>query len=56
MGLSIGEVRGGLGAKKGRYKWGEMSWILENNGRMNAVMHHWDARIYKRYRLYEKPL
>jgi hypothetical protein len=45
-----------LGAKKGRYKWGEMSWVLENNSRLNALMSHWDAEAYKRYRLYEKPL
>jgi hypothetical protein len=45
-----------LGARKGRYKWGEMSWILENNSRMNALMPYWDAHVYKRYRLYEKKL
>jgi hypothetical protein len=45
-----------LGSQKGRYKWGEMSWVLETNGRLNAIMPHWDAYIYKRYRIYEKPL
>jgi hypothetical protein len=45
-----------LAAQKRRYKWCEESWILENNARMNAVMPHWGAYVYKRYRIYEKPL
>jgi len=45
-----------LGARKGRYKWAEMSWVLENNGRLNAIMPYFGAQVYKRYRLYEKPL
>src|SRR5439155_16805341 len=45
-----------LGARKGRYKWGEMGWILESNGPMNAMLAHWDTQVYKRYRIYEKEL
>jgi hypothetical protein len=45
-----------LGSQKGRYKWGEMSWVLENNGALNAIMPHWDAYVYKRYRIYEKQI
>lgn len=45
-----------LGSQKGRYKWGEMSWVLEDNGRLNAIMPYWDAYVYKRYRIYEKTL
>jgi hypothetical protein len=45
-----------LGSQKGRYKWGEMSWVLENNGALNAIMPYWDAYVYKRYRIYEKAL
>jgi hypothetical protein len=39
-----------------RYKWCEESWVLENNGPLNAMMPHWDARVYKRFRIYEKTL
>jgi hypothetical protein len=45
-----------VGSQKGRYKWGEMSWVLENNGALNAIMPHWEAFVYKRYRIYEKAL
>jgi hypothetical protein len=44
------------GSRKARYRWGEMSWVLENNSALNAIMPHWDAYVYKRYRIYEKPL
>jgi hypothetical protein len=44
------------GARKGRYKWCEESWVLENNTRLNALMPHWHAHVYKRYRIYEKAL
>jgi GNAT superfamily N-acetyltransferase len=44
------------GASKGRYKWCEQSWVLENNGPLNAIMPHWGAQIYKRWRIYEKAL
>ena len=44
------------GALKGRYKWCEESWVLENNARVNALLPYWDAKVYKRYRAYEKAL
>jgi len=43
-------------AANGRYQWCEESWVLENNARLNAIMPHWGAYVYKRYRIYEKPL
>jgi hypothetical protein len=43
-------------SQKGRYKWCEESWILENNTRMNALMPYLGAHVYKRYRIYEKAL
>jgi hypothetical protein len=34
----------------------EMSWILENNQTMNAIIQSFEAEIYKTYRVYEKNL
>lgn len=34
----------------------ELSWVLEDNRPMRHMAEHMGARIYKRYRLYEKPL
>jgi hypothetical protein len=45
-----------LRAKTKRYTWCEEGWVLENNTRLNALMPYWDAYVYKRYRIYEKPL
>jgi hypothetical protein len=42
--------------EKARYVWCEQSWVLENNARLNAIMPHWGAFVYKRYRVYEKAL
>ncbi len=44
------------GAKKGRYAWCEQSWVLENNGPLNALMPYWGAYVYKRWRIYDKAL
>ncbi len=38
------------------YKWGEMSWILENNVMMNHDLKAMGGHVYKTYRVYEKPL
>ena len=38
------------------YVHGEMSWILENNMMMNRDAQTLGGRVYKRYRLVEKPL
>ncbi|MBU0519828.1 hypothetical protein KKA00_07500 [bacterium] len=36
--------------------WGELSWILEDNVSMNRVLKMINAKIYKRYRMYEKAI
>jgi len=36
------------------YRWGEFSWILENNDPMNTALRNIGARVYKTYRIYEK--
>jgi len=38
------------------YKWGELSWILEDNKMMNRAAEMLGARRYKTYRIYETPL
>ncbi|HEX2205431.1 MAG TPA: GNAT family N-acetyltransferase [Longimicrobium sp.] len=43
------------GAEKG-YLNAEGSWILEDNGKMCQAMEKIGAHIYKRYRVYERPL
>jgi hypothetical protein len=34
----------------------ELSWVLEDNLRMRGVIENLGAKVYKRYRIYEKPL
>jgi GNAT superfamily N-acetyltransferase len=36
--------------------WGEAGWILEDNPAMNAGLEKMTFRVYKTYRLYDKPL
>lgn len=38
------------------YEYCEMSWILESNDMMNRIIDRLGGRIYKTYRIYEKPL
>jgi hypothetical protein len=38
------------------YEWGELSWTLEDNGPVNALIKSAGGKIYKRYRLYEGDL
>ena len=38
------------------YEWCEMSWILETNDMMNRIIDRLGGRIYKTYRIYQKPL
>jgi GNAT superfamily N-acetyltransferase len=38
------------------YKYGEMSWILESNMMMNRDIQTLGGRVYKTYRIYQKPL
>lgn len=35
---------------------GELSWILEDNHAMRTILEAIGSRVYKRYRIYEKPL
>jgi len=46
-------VRRGL--KQG-YDWAELGWTLEDNRLINAAIRSMGAKIYKRYRLFEKPI
>jgi len=43
------------GMRKG-YRWGEMSWILEDNLPMRQAMESLGGMIYKTYRMYDLPL
>ena len=36
--------------------WGELSWTLEDNAPVNVAIKFMGGKIYKRYRLYERPL
>jgi len=38
------------------YKWAEMSWILENNTMVNRAIALLGGKVYKTYRVYQKPL
>jgi GNAT superfamily N-acetyltransferase len=38
------------------YKWGEMSWILENNMMVNRAIQLLGGKVYKTYRVYQKAL
>jgi GNAT superfamily N-acetyltransferase len=46
-------VRRGL--KQG-YEWAELGWTLEDNRLINAAIQSMGAKVYKRYRLFEKPI
>ena len=41
-----------VGVKRG-YSWAEMSWVLEDNVKMNRVLDLLGAKLYKKYRIYE---
>ncbi len=38
------------------YKWGELSWTLEDNRPINLGIKSMGARVYKKYRVYEKAI
>lgn len=38
------------------YKWGELSWILDDNILMNRTIESLGARLYKKYRIYDRAL
>ena len=44
------------GGKKLGIREGELGWTLEDNGRVNAGIQLMGAKLYKKYRIYEKPL
>lgn len=43
------------GEKRG-YEWGELSWTLEDNKPINLGIKSMGAKIYKTYRIYERPI
>ena len=46
-------------AKRGEklgYEWGELSWTLEDNRPINLGIKSMGAKIYKKYRVYEKAI
>jgi len=43
------------GTAKG-YTWGELSWTLEDNTPVNLGIRAMGGKVYKKYRLYEKPI
>ncbi len=43
-------------ASKRGYRWGELSWTLEDNTAVNTIIRNIGIRLYKTYRIYEKPL
>jgi hypothetical protein len=42
--------------KRAGYRWGELSWTLEDNGPVNVGIKLIGGKIYKKYRLYEAEL
>jgi hypothetical protein len=44
------------GGRKLGIKEGELGWTLEDNGAVNAGIQMMGAKLYKKYRVYEKPL
>jgi GNAT superfamily N-acetyltransferase len=46
----------GKAAAANNYEWAELSWILESNEAINRPIELFESELYKRYRLYEKPL
>lgn len=44
------------GASRRGYRMGELSWTLEDNTAVNTIIRNIGIRLYKTYRVYEKPL
>ncbi len=38
------------------YRGGELSWILEDNVMMNRILESIGTKVYKKYRIYERPI
>ena len=49
-------VRNFRAAKEKGIKYGEASWILENNDMMNRALEHIGGYVYRKHRLYEKEI
>ena len=45
-----------LTGRKLGWEYGELSWTLEDNDRINSVIQAVGGTVYKRYRIYEKTL
>lgn len=43
-------------ARKAGYRWGDMSWILDNNDNMNKAIQAMGGKIWRRWQMYEKSL
>jgi hypothetical protein len=43
-------------AKRKGYEWGELSWQLEDNDAINRFAASIGAAVYKKYRIFEKPV
>ena len=37
-------------------EWGELGWTLEDNGPVNAGIRMMGAKLYKKYRVYDRDL
>jgi len=52
-----GDFTGGIVSRRaGVYRWADMSLTSEDNTDTWPLAHRMGAKIYKRYRFYEKPL
>ncbi len=43
-------------SKKLGWKWGELSWTLEDNIKINKTIEKFGGRVYKKYRIYGKEI
>lgn len=43
-------------AKKLGWKWGDLSWTLEDNIKINKIIEKFGGKIYRKYRIYSKKL
>jgi hypothetical protein len=50
--LLLGEIH--YAGERCGYKWAELSWVLEDNDLLNKSLSGVGARLYKRYRIYQK--
>lgn len=43
-------------ARKLNWRWGELSWTLEDNIKINKTIEKFNGRVYKKYRIYRKDI